>query len=121
MTSSALPFLAWDGFAPGRDVSAIQIKSSGSTDSVMRFIRFRSSPETIARIATRFKPAPFEEWAGKLRQVDERKPDWWLPKRSPGATCYVAEPFDDSFASTEAWLTYDPATRDAHFHYVGID
>jgi hypothetical protein len=47
-------------------------------------------------------------------------PAWWQPTRSASSSCYMAEPFDDAFASNEAWLTYDATSGYAHY-YIGID
>lgn len=113
-------FRAEFGFAPGQDVTAIESESSGSTDSNRRFLRFRSSPRTIAAITTgRFEAAPFSQCERQF--LREKKPHWWSPRKAPGAACYKAVPFDDSFASNEAWLTYDSGSGQAHFYYVGVD
>jgi hypothetical protein len=110
------------GFAAPSDVASLQCEAFGSTDSVLRFIRFRSSSRTIDTIvSSRFKQIPPGECEGHLRTLPERRPDWWLPELSATSRCYVAAPFDDTFASNDAWLIYDAASGDAHYNYSGVD
>ena len=108
------------GFEPAADVH-LQSETSVSTDFTSRFLRFHASPSTIDAIVTRrFKAVPPEECERRFRST-MRKPDWWQPASSDAARCYFAKPFDDAFEANEAWLTYDPGSAVAHYHYVGVD
>ncbi|HKR63429.1 MAG TPA: hypothetical protein VJZ00_06825 [Thermoanaerobaculia bacterium] len=106
------------GFAASPDVTGFQSEASGSTDSAVRFLRFNASLRTIQSIADKgFKRAPLPD----CRTWTERRPKWWRPVITPTSRCYIATRFDDSFASHEAWLFYDEASRVAHYYYVGVD
>jgi hypothetical protein len=50
------------GFDAPKDVTAIQRAMRGSTDSAIRFLRFRSSPATVERIVSaRFQSVPYTD------------------------------------------------------------
>ena len=115
-------FRAEFGFSPGPDVTSIESQSSASTDSNVRFLRFRASPDTIAAIVRRrFKQVGSERCEQQFRRHDESRPAWWSPQASPSLTCYVAEPYDEAFATNRAWLAYDAGSRQAHYYNIGID
>jgi hypothetical protein len=109
------------GYEPA-GVTSIQSETSGSTDSTLHFMRFRTAPATIQKITSgRFKAVPFAECERQFRARASRRPTWWAPVRSGSSRCYVAAPFDGAFAMNEAWIGYDAESGYAHYFYIGID
>ena len=108
------------GVSPGPDVQAVRSESFGSTDFHQHFLRFRCSPQTITTITRRFRPALASE-CQRAFQAPATAAVWWRPRKSPSTLCFAAKPFDGAFASNDAWLLYDPQSRDAYFAYQGID
>ena len=110
------------GFPAGAEVTQIRSRTASSTDSHRQFLRFHAPPQTIATIVrTRFKRATMEDCRGEWLQWKDDAPDWWTPSASPQAECHEADPYDDRLSSNSAWLLYDRATGEAHFHYLGVD
>ena len=109
-------------FAAGAEVTQIRSRTSSSTDSHEQFLRFHAPPPTIAIIVrTRFQRSLVEDCRQQWLQQKDNAPAWWTPSVTPQAECFIADPFDDRLRSNSAWLLYDPATSQAHFHYLGID
>jgi hypothetical protein len=107
------------GIAPGSDVHDIQSHSSGSTDFAEQLLRFRCSAQTFDRIAQRFQPAAAVECQRGVRGSDV--PAWWRAIDSSFTQCYTADPFDDSFATSRAWLSRQPSTGETRFYHQGVD
>jgi hypothetical protein len=121
-TTSRSAFADAFGVPADADVTGIRSRTTSSSDYQEQFLRFHAPPATIAGIVrTRFQHVPVERCDEDSRQHERDVPPWWKPASSRQLECYVADPFDDSFASNSASLMYDPSTGDAHFHSVGVD
>ena len=68
----------------------------------------------------RFRPMPVDECRAKMR-IESGPPAWWQPTQPSLLDCYTARPFDGTFASNEAWITYDRSSETLHFYYRGVD
>lgn len=98
-------------------VTNIRAQLTQTTDAQRRVMRFHAPPAMIARITqTKFKTVSLAD-CDAFRRF-EGAPEWWKPH---GTKCAVANPYDDAFASNQAWLLYDEASQDAHYAYEGVD
>jgi hypothetical protein len=121
-TTSRTAFEDAFGVPAGAEVTQIRSRTASSTDSHEQFLCFHAPPPTIAAIVrTRFQRSPADDCRQRSLQWKGDAPAWWTPSPAPQAECYTAEPYDNRLASNAAWLLYQPSTREAHFHYHGVD
>lgn len=113
-------FHSYFGFEPTADVSDLEGDTSGIADYRTTIIRFKASQTTIQRIISQgFE----EEEKRKLDTANDPVGPAFLGERLNRSTAhyYVANHFGDTYGSTSAYLLYDTETRDAYFHWVGVD
>lgn len=94
----------------------------GIADGSDCYLRFRASRETVARLVAKshFQPVPEADFRSKIEQL-ELTPPTWAPFKGAPTEFYSSRKFDDSFANSVAYLSFDPSSETVHFAWQGID
>ena len=114
------------GFTPPSDTCVLEAYHESIMDFGTTVLEFRTTRDVIDRITsrsfTRSDGATFVQACGAdEHNLPDRVRSWFLPTAAEADQFYVAKPFDKSFASSEAVLSYNEKTQVAYFHWVGVD
>jgi ABC-type transport system involved in cytochrome c biogenesis permease subunit len=113
------------GFQPPPDTCVLEAYHQSIMDYGMTVLKFRTTQEVIDRITSRNftrgdKEAFLRSYGSNEHNLAEGVRSWFLPA-AEADQFYMAKPFDKSFASNEAVLSYNEKTQVACFHWVGVD
>jgi hypothetical protein len=112
------------GSQPPADVKNLQSSYYSFADTGTTFLKFNASPSTIRTLTA-------QKWVRLTGQelqderfsnfLSEATPSWWAPRKSKSTSVYTARNRFGGFAGESEVLTYDAATKQAHYAFIGVD
>ncbi len=112
-------FEASFGFRPPPDVKVLEGRRSVFGDSGAAYLRFRASRQTVERIVNpRFSEISRAEFVAAINAPETEE----VRTQAGASTRYFrASHDDDSFASSQAYLSYEETTGQVYFQWSGVD
>ncbi|MBA2734049.1 MAG: hypothetical protein H0U54_14360 [Acidobacteria bacterium] len=109
-------------FAPTSDVVELEGEKSTFGDSGSTYLRFRANKQTFERITgLRFVEIDEKRFRSQSTAALKSAPSYWRPFEGEALHFYEAYKFDESFAFSNAVLSYDESSYVVHFYWIGID
>ena len=114
------------GFKPPAQTRILEAYHKTLMDYGTTVMKFSTTGDVIDKIVARSfvlsdRKALVSAYTGNSHNLPKRVQSWFSLPDTPTGSFYVANPFDNSFAYSEAVLWYDDQTQIACFHWVGAD
>ena len=116
------------GSSPPPDVKNIQSYYYYFADLGITYLKFNASPSTIKKLTAKGWNRLKDQKLADVRasndtstEQDDDTPKWFRPNITQSTMVYTSEHRIGDFASENETLTYDSATQQAYYSFLGID